>query len=259
LTSIIEKRISLHKKLKDLQQENEHLKSEAEQLERLAILGTNTAMIAHEINNLLTPLSNYAQLALQNSEDRRLAQKALTKTARNCEKASDFMQSILNLSSQSKNEKELVKISDLVSDAFKCIGRDFKRDCIKVKTDIPDDLEIEAVRVQMQQIIINLVLNARDSMLSGGGTLHISAEKAGDNTVHIQIKDSGKGIKNEDIKQVFKPFFTTKNTPGGEKSGSGLGLAYCKRIIDKHNGSISVSSTFGEGTAFYISLPITAN
>jgi len=243
-----------------LQSENAQLKKQLEQLERLANLGTSTAMIAHEINNLLTPLSNYAQLALQNREDRQLAQKALKKTMNNCEKASDFMESILNLTSSVSEEKKSVNLSEVVSEAFKCLGRDFKKDGITVNTNIPEDLDVQVIRVQLLQVIINLVLNARDSMLSAGGVLTITAGQNGDENVNIQVSDTGEGIETDKLTKIFDPFFTTKDTDNGKvKAGNGLGLAYCKRIIEQHNGSISVSSIVGEGTTFYISLPVTAN
>jgi signal transduction histidine kinase len=246
--------------VEDLQNENEELKKRLEQFERLANVGTSTAMIAHEINNLLTPLSNYAQLALQHKDDEKLKEKALEKTRRNCTRASDFMKSILDLTSPAADKKENVNLGQIVSEAFKCLGRDFSKDGIRVKTDIPEDLNIPAVKVQILQVIINLVLNARDSMLSSGGSLTVKAEESGEDGVNIMVSDTGEGINSEELAKIFEPFFTTKQTDNGKiKTGNGLGLAYCKRIVDQHNGLISVNSVVGEGTTFYICLPLTPN
>lgn len=252
--------MSLHKKVKQLQDENRQLKKRLEQYERLANLGTSTAMIAHEINNLLTPLSNYAQLALQNKEDEKLTEKALEKTRRNCTRASDFMESILDLTSPAAEKKEAVNLEKTVSEAFKCLGRDFRKDGIRVKTDIPKDLNVPAVRVQLLQVIINLVLNARDSMLSSGGRLTVKAEESGEENVNITVSDTGEGIAADELAKIFEPFFTTKGADDGKvKTGNGLGLAYCKRIVEQHNGAISVNSVVGEGSTFYVSLPLTPN
>lgn len=256
MAGIIDKRLALHSRLAQKEQENHVLKSQNVQLQALANLGSATSMIAHEINNLLTPLANYAALAAQNPHDRELAAKVLEKTVRNCERASKIMASMLTLANGQTQQTARTPLLALVEEVFTCLCRDFGKDGITVRIEVPEDIELDCVAVQVQQMFMNLLLNARDAMLPGGGMLTVAAT-ADEQYVEISVSDTGKGIAPEDIEKIFQPFFTTKtgrNGPGTE-SGSGVGLAFCKRIVDAHGGRISVTSTLGEGTAFRIRLP----
>jgi len=256
LTSIIEKRISLHTRLANQQQETEALQSHISHLQALANIGTVTHMIAHEINNLLTPLGNYANLALKNPDDKLLVEKALEKTVQGCERASKIMESMLGMADGKTQEKKNTQLISLVEEIFTCLCRDFAKDGITVKIEIPEELTVWAVPVQVQQVLMNLILNARDAMLPRGGILSIKAEESND-AVQIEVADAGCGIEPGNLKNIFKSFFTTKkdgNSPM-EYSGSGLGLAFCKKIINAHGGCISVESIPSQGSTFKITLP----
>lgn len=254
MTSIIAKRRSLHKSLKDQSKLNNALNFQIGQLQALANIGVSTCMIAHEINNLLTPLANYATLAINNPDDKELTQKALRKTADNSLRATKVMDSILAMANGQNQTKENTLLKDMVDQIFSCLCRDFTKDRITVKIDIPEHLTIHVVPVEIQQVIMNLILNARDAMLSTGGTLTIiAAEK--DQAVEIKISDTGCGIPPEDMEKIFNPFFTTKANSATENSGSGLGLAFCKRVMDSHAGAIKVESTQNSGTTFELNLP----
>ncbi len=256
MASIIEKRLSLHHRLDRQERENHELKSQNNQLQALANLGSATSMIAHEINNLLTPLANYAALAARNPENKALVDKVLAKTVRNCERASKIMTSMLAVANGQVREVETVKVHWLVDEAFACLCRDFSKDSIAVKIDVPENMDVLCVPVQIQQMLMNLFLNARDAMLPGGGILNVSAIES-DQYVEITVADTGKGIPPETLENIFKPFFTTKSGQDSPTScsGSGVGLAFCKRIIDAHEGDISVTSIPDQGTSFYIRLP----
>jgi signal transduction histidine kinase len=255
LTSIIEKRLSLHQRLAQQEEENRALKSQNLQLQALATLGSATCMIAHEINNLLTPLSSYAALAVQHPDDAELAKKALDKTVRNCQRAAKIMQSMLAMANGQKQQRERACVRTLVEEVFTCLCRDFSKDGITVETRIDNDLRVECVPVQIEQVLMNLVLNARDAMLPGGGILKVTAH-ADREQVAILVSDTGCGIPAEHLKNIFRPFFTTKNgkdRPAGE--GSGVGLAFCRRIVEAHDGRIDVASQPGQGATFTIRLP----
>lgn len=256
MTRIIEKRRCLHRNLTEQQQANDDLKSQITGLQSLANIGSTTCMIAHEINNLLTPLASYATLALNNPDDKKLIEKALQKTVRNCERASKIMESMLAIVNGQGQEKEETRLADLVEDVFGCLCRDFSKDGITVKIDIPDNLKVWAVPVQIQQVLMNLILNARDAMLPGGGILTI---RAGDDAgnVQIEIADTGCGIESADLEKIFEPFYTTKTEQGSsfEKTGCGLGLVFCKQVIDNHGGTISVESEPAKASTFKITLP----
>jgi signal transduction histidine kinase len=256
LTRIIEKRLSLHKRLANQQQQNDILQSQFAHLQALANIGTATCMVAHEINNLLTPLANFAALALKNPDDKLLSEKALQKVVRNCGHASRIMESMLAVANGQTQEKQNTPLITLVENVFTCLCRDFAKDGITVDIQIPVDLNVWVVPVQIQQVLMNLILNARDAMLPRGGVLIIKASDAVD-TVQIELSDTGCGIAPADLDKIFQPFFTTKadGKSPSQHSGSGLGLFFVKRIVDDHRGRVLVESKPIGGTTFKITLP----
>ncbi len=257
MASIIERRQSLHQCLAQKEEENRALKSQNLQLQALANLGSATCMIAHELNNLLTPLGNYAALALQNPDDPKLAEKALDKTVRNCQRASKIMQSMLAMANGQKQQRETVSAKALIAEVFTCLCRDFSKDRVTVEIHVDDPLQVTCIPVQIQQVLMNLVLNARDAMLPGGGFLRVSATADAEH-IDLAVSDTGSGITPENLKNIFRPFFTTKtgtDHPDGSNSGSGVGLAFCRRIVDAHGGEITVQSQIGQGSTFTIRLP----
>jgi signal transduction histidine kinase len=256
LASITEKRLSIHRRLEVQERHNQALKSQLARLQHLANIGTVSYMIAHEINNMLTPVKTYATLALSDPDDKALAEKTLQRAVRNCDRCSGIMESMLALANGKTQEKKDARLLALIEDIFACLCRDFAKDGIAVEIQVPDDLTIRAVPVQIQQVLMNLILNARDAMLPRGGVLAITATQ-NPHAVEIKVTDTGNGIEPDDLKNIFETFFTTKTdkSPAAEHSGAGLGLAFCKMIVDEHEGCISVESKPGNGSTFKITLP----
>jgi signal transduction histidine kinase len=258
LASITEKRLSLHKHVEVQKLQNEALKSQLADLQHLANIGTVSHMIAHEINNLLTPLKIYATFALENPDDRALTEKALQKVVKNCGRAAKIVESMLALASGEKQEKKNAHLLDMIDDVFTCLCRDFSKDGITVEIRIPDEMTINVIPIQIQQVLMNLILNARDAMLPHGGVLTVRAAETAD-TVVIEVADTGEGIDPADLINIFETFYSTKTDKDSpaEYSGAGIGLAFCKMIIDRHKGCISVESKPGQGSTFKIVLPKT--
>jgi len=256
LASITQKRLNLHRLLQEKLQYSDALESQLQQLQHLANIGTISYMIAHEINNLLTPLRSYADLALKNKDDQALSEKALQKTMQNCERITKITESMLALANGQKQQKQQVQLSGMVEQVFECLGRDFAKDGITVNIDIAADITLWVIPVLVQQVIMNLILNARDAMLPKGGILTIKAAQNPD-SVELEIADTGQGIEQAALKHVFESFFTTRkrHASANSNSGTGLGLAFCKKVIDAHDGLISVESQPGYGTKFRITLP----
>jgi len=255
MPQLIEKRRSLNKELDVRLKEKKELETRISRLQALANIGTLTAMVAHEINNILLPLGNYANVALQNPNDKELTEKALKKTVFNSGRASEILESILSIVNGEAADKRMCRLKQLIDTVFSCIGRDFGKDCITVKIEIPEELDIHVVPVQMQQVFMNLIINAREAMMPRGGYLTISAHEAKE-SVKIEISDSGTGITAENMQKIFQPFFTTKTQgSAAAREGSGIGLLFCKEIVESHNGTIEVDSKPSQGTKFIITLP----
>ncbi len=252
MSELLEKRKALHQRVEDIEEKCRALEEALSGLQPLANLGMAWAMTAHELNNLLMPILNYSQLALQNPQDAALCEKALQKSLLLSERAKDVMDKVMMLAHPDQcgqAEKETLSLNSILDNVFTCIGRDFEKDGIRVTRQVSDCIQIKADGTTIQQVFMNLLLNARHAMLTKGGQLMIAAEETADGTV-IQISDTGPGIAPEKLKDIFSPFCTF-----GKTHGNGLGLAFCRKVIEHHNGCITVDSRPESGTRFKILLP----
>ena len=249
MTSLLENRKSLHQQIADAENQFEAAEARLHQMQPLANLGMAWAMTAHELNNLLTPIMSYAQLALANPQDAALAEKALKKAERLSTQAGQMLEKVMNLANSEPAPKQKIGLSTLLDDVFGAIGRDFSKDKIKLVLEFNDDLTVLANASSLRQVLMNLLLNARHSMRKKGGALTIAAAEEAECT-HIEISDTGCGIAQEKLRDIFSAFYTD-----GKKNGHGLGLAFCQKIIESHGGCISVDSQSDQGTHFKILLP----
>jgi signal transduction histidine kinase len=248
--------------LKELTATQEQLNLLREQLtesQRLATIGTIAAVIAHEFNNLLTPIVSYSQFALQsaNSEtpDLDLIRKALAKAFQSSTKAGKICSSMLGLA-RGESTFGRVEIQKLVDEVLLVLARDPQKDGIALRVQVQPGICVEGDPVQLEQVLLNLLINARQAMLGSGGSITIKANRLDNGQVRLQVIDTGPGIPQALLPRIFEPFFTTKGTSRkGETKGTGLGLAICKDIIEHHQGSIEVASELRKGTTFTIYLP----
>lgn len=256
MAGIIAKRASLHRAMSLQNEQNSILKTQIQQIHSLASIGLISSMVAHELNNILTPLANYAQLAIDHPDDAALREKALQKTILNCQRACKIQQSLLALANGQRQPKQVANIRALVDEVFACLCRDFRKDKIEVSIDIDPKLEAPLVAAQIQQVVMNLVLNARDAMLGKGGSIIIGAGKTEDK-LFISVADTGPGIPAAMLPRIFEPFVTTKSgSDSSSGSGTGLGLAFCREIVEAHDGAITVESRPSCGTTFRVILPL---
>jgi two-component system NtrC family sensor kinase len=251
---------SLTAQLAELQAQLNSLRDQLTESQRLATIGTIAAVIAHEFNNLLTPIVSYSQYALQSAEgdkpDMDLIRKALTKSYQSSAKAGRICNSMLGLA-RGESSSGRVSIQQLVDETLVVLARDPKKDGIALRVQVQPELAVEADPVQLEQVLLNLLINARQAMLEkGGGSITIKAQETGAGEAKIQVIDTGPGIPERLISKIFLPFFTTKGTARkGEAKGTGLGLAICKEIVESHHGRIEVASEVGKGTTFSVFLP----
>ncbi|MHC4561321.1 MAG: sensor histidine kinase [Planctomycetota bacterium] len=239
-------------KLQRLAAEAEALRHQLRRSQRMASIGTMAAMIAHEFNNILTPIISYAALARTNPA---LTGKAIDKASKGGERARSICQAILRLAKGEAGELETVNLRALVDETMEVMGRPVEKDGILLTVDIPAHLAIATRAVELQQVLLNLIINARRAVLAHGAprVLDIVAVEA-DGTCTIHVRDNGTGIAPENITKIFDPFFSTARK-GDNDGGFGLGLTICREIIEAQGGTISVQSELKLGTTFTISLP----
>lgn len=249
MTDLLDRRKALHRKVEDAQNRCVQMQEQLEQLGPLAMLGLNWAMCAHEMNNLLMPICNYAQFALEEPGNRDGVTKSLQKILKLSQQAASVMEKVMSMAAHGQMVKERHKLTELLDDVFTCIGRDFSKDKIRVVRNVSDSVFVFAEKTSVQQVFLNLILNARQAMGERGGVLRLCAEQNEEHT-SIEIADTGCGIEPERLKDIFNPFFTW-----GKQNGKGLGLAFCRQIIESHGGCITVESKPGQGTSFKILLP----
>jgi signal transduction histidine kinase len=248
------KRWATHsERLEQLMAENAALRQQLVHSQRLAALGTMSAMVAHEFNNILTPIISYAQMAQRNPA---MAGKAIDRAFDGGQRATDICRAILGLARDDRAEPVRVNVGQLITDTLLAIGRDPKRDAIEIVLRTPADLSVVTRKVELQQVLLNLLLNARTAVLakSGSRRIEVSASAAGPEVV-INVIDNGVGIPRENLKRIFEPFFTTKPSPDGKPGGHGLGLAVCREIVRALKGELSVKSSPGCGATFTLLLP----
>ena len=219
------------------------------QAEKMAAAGRLSVSIAHEVNNPLQAVQNCLHLAGREdlSEDQRSEYFELAKTELN--RLMSTVQRMLDFYRPGAVSPSEVDLRDIFEHVMNLMAQQLEKQDIKIRVDLPDDLPIiTAVGSQIQQVIINLILNALDAM-PDGGNLHIlgSAAKGG---VEILFQDSGPGIPDERIAHIFEPFFSTKD------GGTGLGLTVSYNIVTAHGGTLELASSNGPGACFRIYLPI---
>ena len=242
----------------DQQQYAQYLKNELRKMQALAALGELTGTATHEFNNILMTIINYAKLGIRNRDDAS-RDKALAKILEASERAAKITRTIL---AQARNRSESFEPTDLgeiVRDALVLLEREMRKYRVAVETEIdPETPAAIASGNQIQRVLLNLLINARQSMPDGGTILIRLQPSRESGFVELVVRDSGSGIPRESLPQIFDAFYTTKEGPDDSgKGGTGLGLAACKEIIDSHRGRIRVESTVGRGTAFIIRLPTT--
>ena len=240
----------------DQQMHIQYLKNELRKMQSLAALGELTGTATHEFNNVLMTIMNYAKLGIRNRDDAS-RDKALQKILDASERAAKITTTIL---AQARNRSESFEPTDLagiIEDSLELLEREMRKYRIAIETELdPATPMAMASGNQIQRVLLNLLINARQSMPEGG-TILIRLAPSEDGMVELAVRDSGSGIPKESLPHIFDAFYSTKEGPDESgKGGTGLGLAACKDVIDAHQGRIRVQSTLGRGTAFIIRIPV---
>jgi signal transduction histidine kinase/CheY-like chemotaxis protein len=232
------------------------IQSKLLQTEKMAALGHLVSGIAHELNNPLTAIMGYGQLLLghglmpaQHSEAKKIYQEA--------ERARRIVKNLLYFGRENKPERTRVDINEIVERTLALRSYELKVENIMVECDLAADLpETMADPYQLQQVVLNLIVNAEQALLEGRGQgeVKIQTYRTAGNKISLEVSDDGPGIPREIASRIFDPFFTTK--PSGV--GTGLGLSIVYGIVQQHGGEVTFESQPGAGAKFVVELPITA-
>jgi PAS domain S-box-containing protein len=237
------------------------LEAQLTQAEKLSSIGLLAAGVAHEVNTPLAVISSYTQMLAKQmrpmmEQDARIA-PVLDKITQQTFRASEIVNGLLNFSRTGGAEFASVDLNRLLHDTLTLLEHQFKTAGIRVETELDLNLpRVHGNEGKLQQVVLNLLLNARDAMHgSRDGRIRIATEQAG-GRIWVVVQDFGGGIEPEHLHRIFDPFFTTKTKPrNGQHKGTGLGLAVSYGIMQEHAGKMHVQSEVGVGTTFRLEFP----
>jgi two-component system, NtrC family, sensor kinase len=219
--------------------------------EKMAAIGLLAAGVAHEVNTPLTGISSFTQLLLERSDANDPRTELLEKIERQTFRAAKIINSLLNLARPSGTDTAPVDINGIVGDVLSLLEHQFKLSHVQVRRELASPAVIvRGVEYKLQQVFLNLFLNARDAMPKGGW-LTVSTSRNGSEAI-VEVADTGMGIPSEQLARIYDPFFTTK--PEGR--GTGLGLSVTYGIVQEHGGTLACESIVGQGTRFRLTLPV---
>ncbi len=237
--------------------ELEALRRQIVALQRISSLGVLAGGVFHELNNTLTPIINYAKLGLRNS-DPAYRERALARILDAGQRAAAITGGMLGLSRPGREPKERIAIdlSRLVQEVALLINKDLARHRVRLEVQIKGKPFARVNPAQIQQVLINLLINARQAMPEGGMvTLRLAPDPNG-RLAELSVTDHGVGIAPGNLRRIFEPFFSTKIGPDSSGlGGTGLGLSVCRDIVEAHHGRLRAESRLGQGSTFTLLLP----
>ena len=241
---------------RDVGREADWADAEREVLSRLASVGSLASMLAHEMNNILTPVLNYATLALEAPANEALARRAHESTIRGVLACQDMARSLLGFAVPTEPISGGANVAASVERAIGCLPRPLSKDRIDCIIDAEADLVCNISATSLEQVILNLLLNARE-VLPAGGRIEIRAWCSTWNVgrrsaIEIEFRDSGPGIPADQRERVFQPFVSLD---GRREGGAGLGLSICRHLIEAAGGRMIVADDAASGACFRITLP----
>jgi signal transduction histidine kinase len=235
-------------------QQVEDLKRQLMQAQKLSSVGALASSITHEFNNILTTVINYAKMGLRR-KDAATRDKAFDKILSAGQRASKITTGMLSYSRSRDDRKEPTDLVQLVDEVIVLVEKDLQMHRVRLETAFTGRPFAELNAGQIQQVLLNLIINARQAM-DGGGNLSLFVRSNPElGMAEVSVKDTGSGIPADKLPRIFDPFFTTKTADERGQGGTGLGLALCRDIIEAHHGRIRVESAVGKGTTFTLRFP----
>ncbi|MHC2067442.1 sensor histidine kinase [Bremerella sp. T1] len=240
--------------------EIEILKRRLLEAQKLTAMGELVSTTTHEFNNVLMAVINYARMGLRH-KDEQTRNNCFEKIAAAGDRAAKITTGVLAMAKNRGDRMEPTELAKIVEDTITLLERELRKYRIELDFQNSEVPQAVANGNQIQQVLLNLMINARQAMPQGGRLLLKLSYDADSNMVDLLVRDHGTGIPADQLPHIFDAFYTTKTGPDETgKGGTGIGLAACRDIVEAHQGKIRVQSTVGMGTAFTIRLPAaTAN
>lgn len=239
-----------------LREEVEALRRQVVELQRVSALGVLAGSVCHELNNALMPVLNYAKLG-KRSKDDDYRDRAFQKILDGAQRATAIAGGILGLARPRADRKSVTDLVRLTDEVLMLVAKDLQSHRIALDYEAEGRPHSPTNPAEIQQVLLNLVINARQAMPEGG-TLKVRVRR--DRTgkrAEVSVADSGVGIAPGDLRRIFEPFFTTKSGPDASGlGGTGLGLPVCRDIVEAHQGRLRAESRPGLGSTFTLILPI---
>jgi signal transduction histidine kinase len=238
-----------------LEQQVEILKDQLSQAQKLTALGELVSTTTHEFNNVLMTIINYAKLGLRH-RDSATRDKAFDKILNAGNRAAKITNGVLGIARNRSKDAVSTDLRRVLEDTLVLLEREMNKYRIRIETRWETVPEAYVNGNQIQQVLLNLLINARQAMPGGGRLIIKLSYDAENDMIDLVVRDFGCGISHDKLRNIFDPFYTTKTGPDSSgKGGTGLGLSMCRNIIEAHKGRIRVDSTPGKGTAFTLKLP----
>jgi signal transduction histidine kinase len=240
----------------ELERQIQELQQQLLQAQKLSTIGTLASSMTHEFNNILTTIINYAKLGLRH-KDNATREKALDKILAAGHRASRITTGMLSYSRRKGDRHEPSDLIPLVQEVLVLVEKDLQIHRVRLQTSFDSrPIVAEVNPSQIQQVLLNLIVNARQAM-DPGGQITVSVHTGADGAnAEIAVRDTGRGIPPDTLRKIFDPYFTTKTADAQGQGGTGLGLSLAREVIEAHHGRIRVESTVGQGTTFTLKLPL---
>lgn len=248
---------SHEEEVRALREQIDGLTAQLMQAQKMSSVGALASSITHEFNNILTTVINYSKMGLRH-KDAASREKAFNKILNAGQRAAKITTGMLAFARGTGNRHEPTDLVGLVEDVLVLVEKDLHVHRINLQTDFTACPWAAVCTHQIQQVLLNLIINARQAMRPGGRMIVSVGENEADGMAEIAVRDSGSGIPADKLPKIFDAFFSTKEVDDGGRGGTGLGLSVCRDVIEAHHGRIRVASTVGQGTTFTLRFPLVA-
>ncbi len=241
-------------KIAELEQRLVMLEDELMRAQRLSSVGALASSITHEFNNILTTVINYAKMGLRHT-DEKTRTKSFDRILSAGQRAAQITTGMLAYARNTSDRVEPSDLKRLLDDVLVLVQKDLQMHRISVDLMAPSPVWAMVNASQIQQILMNLIVNARQAMKEAGRLRLIVRDNTSEGWAEIVVSDTGCGIPHDKLPHIFDAFYTTKTPDARGQGGTGLGLSLCLRIVEAHQGRIRVESEIGKGTTFTLKLP----